>query len=61
MARALNPHSTAVTSATQAFNAGFRAKLRGAQSQPNYKNALMVAAYERGYRRAEELGKKKEK
>lgn len=51
----------ALTSATVAFEAGFRARLRGDSIlHSNYASPLMTAAYERGWRKADEL-KKKEK
>jgi hypothetical protein len=53
----VNP--AALTIATQAFEAGFRAALRGVgMSTANYKTPLLIEAYERGWQHAKKLGQK---
>ncbi len=50
----------ALTSVKVAFEAGFRAALRGASIlKCSYKNPLMVTAFERGWQRGTELKRKK--
>jgi len=54
-----NPPSTALTSVKMAFEAGFRACLRGQSIQSVfYKSPLMVKAWERGWTRAKQLKEK---